>query len=338
MLIRSRRLTFAALALVMLYALACSGNKPKEGPATSTESPVSAATPTAPVPTAEAGPTSVAVVNPSFEEARVAFTAGRYPEAVTLFTGYTSNHPHNPWGYYMLGLSAWKAGDLAGAESAFNTALQLEPTHQKSLFNSSRVLLEEGKTDEALARIEQAINQDPTSGEGYRLLGRARYQLGQVEPAIEAYQQALVLDQTDVWAMNNLGLIYIQQGRYEEALPPLARAVELRSGSTTFQNNLGVALERSGQFIAAAQAYEAALSADSGNKKASVALARVRGLPEVEGTAPADLAQLSQSFRDQVEGWRTVTSDSSGTGTAQPDSTGSPGVVARQGDGSNNPQ
>ena len=44
----------------------------------------------------------------------------------------------------MLGLSAWKAGDHDRATSAFDRALQLDPNHRKSLFNSSRVLLEMG--------------------------------------------------------------------------------------------------------------------------------------------------------------------------------------------------
>jgi predicted Zn-dependent protease len=248
---------------------------------------------------------SVSTVTPvSYEQAETAFGAGHYPEATQLFTSYTDSNPENPWGYYMLGLSAWRTGDRETAAGAFDRALQLDPSHRKSLFNSSRVLLELGQPQEALERIEKALTLEPMSNEGLRLLGRARYQLGQVDEAVAAYQRALGLDDRDVWSMNNLGLIYIEQGRSSEALPPLARAVELRSNAPVFQNNLGMALERSGHPAAAAKAYEAAIALDSAYRKASISLARITaGTPEPD-SASVDLTALAQQFQSEIEGWR----------------------------------
>jgi predicted Zn-dependent protease len=240
----------------------------------------------------------------TYEHAESTFEAGHYPEAVRLFTSYTESNPENPWGHYMLGLSAWRSGEHEQAVSAFDKALELDPDHRKSLFNSSRVLLETGSPEKAVERIEKALTTEPMSNEGLRLLGRARYQLGKVEEAIDAYQRALVLDERDIWSMNNLGLIYLDQGRSSEALPPLARAVELRSNAPVFQNNLGAALERSGYPTAAAKAYEAAITADSTYKKASVALARVTGGSQQPEAEPIDLAGLSQQFQADIESWR----------------------------------
>jgi TolA-binding protein len=86
----------------------------------------------------------------SYEQAESAFGAGHYPEATQLFTVYTDSNPANPWGHYMLGLSAWRSGNHEQAAGAFDRALQLDPSHKKSLFNSSRVLLEMGQPKEAL--------------------------------------------------------------------------------------------------------------------------------------------------------------------------------------------
>jgi tetratricopeptide (TPR) repeat protein len=244
------------------------------------------------------------VKTPTYEQAESAYVSGSYPEAAQHFAAYTERNPENPWGHYMLGLSAWKSGDRDRALSAFERSLQIDPTHRKSMFNMSRVLLETGRSEEALGKIEQALSQEPTSNEGLRLLGRARHQLGKVDEAIEAYRLALAADDRDVWSMNNLGLIYIEQDRSTEALPPLARAVRLKGNAPVFQNNLGMALERSGYPAAAAKAYEAALAVDSTYKKAAVALARVTEGGQPAESQPVDLSMLAQEFLDQIEDWR----------------------------------
>jgi tetratricopeptide (TPR) repeat protein len=286
---------------------------------------------TTPTVSATASPESgegTAIASPvTYEAAESVFHQRDYAEAARLFTAYSSSTPENPWGYYMLGLSNWRAGEPKRAVEAFDRALQLDPGHQKSRLNSSRVLLELGQRKEALKRIEEALSLEPTSSEGLRLLGRARYQMVDVDGAIEAYHHALVLDQRDVWAMNNLGLIYIEQGRSSEALPPLARAVELRSNSPVFLNNLGTALERSGHPVAAAKSYEAALAVDSGYTKASVSLARVTATGQTPDSEPADLSALSGRFQADIQSWaaRGTSQDSIVTpdSTAVPDSTGS---------------
>ena len=166
--------------------------------------------------------------------------------------------------------------------------------------------------------MEQALAIEPMSGEALRLEGRAHHELGQIPQAIDAYERALALDDRDVWAMNNLGYLYIQQGRSDAALPPLARAVEIRSNVPVFQNNFGTALERSGYFVAARQAYEAALQADSTYTKASVGLDRVNAHGAVSDTSTVDVAALSKEFQGQVEQWRSRSSVATDSAKAAP--------------------
>jgi predicted Zn-dependent protease len=316
------------LVIVTLIPLAAGCGRSDQPKTTSAgATPTVSAASTAPAGTETTG----VVTTASYESAESAFGAGRYPEAVQLFTAYTATHAENPWGHYMLGMSAWKSGEDEKALSAFAQALQLDPSHRKSLFNSSRVLLETGRPKEALERIETALGQEPMSNEGLRLLGRARYEIGDVEGAIGAYQKALSIDERDVWSMNNLGLIYIQQDRSVEALAPLARAVELRGNAPVFQNNLGTALERAGYPTAAAQAYEAAIAVDSTYTKASVGLARVTTEQKSEAT-PVDLAALSSEFQASIEAWRGAKVVDSSTVTAVTVSDSSTSPVETVGD------
>ncbi len=303
------RIRLAVIAPLLLVALGCDkGQSRTTTVAATVATTADSGTPTgaAVVPAAPQPSPTVAV---SYEDAESAYKAGHYSDAAELFAAYTESKPDNPWGRYMLGLSAWKTGDLARAETAFDEALTLDPAHLKSMLNSTRVLLERGKVTQALQRIESAIAIAPQSGEAVRLRGRALAELGRNDEAIEAYQRAAALDEQDVWAMNNLGLLYIQLGRYTEELPPLARASELRPTSPVVHNNLGQALERLGHVGQARKAYEAALAADSTYGKATTALARVTSLTEIPGAIEVDLAALADEFRSTVEQWAFVARD-----------------------------
>ncbi|UCF20718.1 MAG: tetratricopeptide repeat protein [Gemmatimonadota bacterium] len=240
----------------------------------------------------------------SYEEAEAAFAERRYDEAAELFRLYSERKPANPWGYYMLGLSAWKSGDRVSAEDAFETALELNPGHVKSWLNLARVLLDEARADEALEKVEEALALDPGSGVALRLQGRVHHQLGQTEEAIDAYRQAILIDDRDAWSMNNMGLILIEEERFEEALPALARAVEIDDGNAIFHNNLGIALERTGHYRAAEDAFKAVLGLDDTYAKAELNLQRVETLLESPELLPVDLAELARSFEDEVAGWR----------------------------------
>jgi tetratricopeptide (TPR) repeat protein len=243
-------------------------------------------------------------VEVSYEESERAFLDGRYADAVDLFTRYTDRRSTNPWGFYMLGLSAWKAADTDAAERAFDRALELDPKHVKSWLNLARVRLDTGRPEEALQAIDEALAIDSESNVALRLQGRAYHNLGQIEEAIDSYRRAILRDAGDAWSMNNMGLILIEQGRFDEALPPLARAVDLQEGRAIFLNNLGIALENTGHFRAAEEAYKAAVAVDGTHEKAFANLARVEVVEEDPGTDPVDLGELAQTFIDEVEGWR----------------------------------
>jgi tetratricopeptide (TPR) repeat protein len=311
---RNTRLALIALgAAVVAGAVACKDSKITPREAATQQTPAQpATTPATPVqqPTEVAADANggvdpaVSYENVSYKDAESAFTSREYGTAQAMFTAYTEQHPQNPWGYYMLGLSAWKAGDPVQAESAFVAALDMDPRHVKSMLNLSRVLLDTDRPADALTHVQAALEVDSASTDAYRLLGRTQYALGNVDDAIDAYRKAISLDENDVWSMNNLGLIFIQQGRYQDALSPLARATQLDSTVAVFQNNLGIALERTGHVVASAAAYRAALAADSTYEKASVSLARVDGRADDPGVEPVDLVTLAQDFALQMEQWR----------------------------------
>lgn len=281
---RPTRHVTAVLLLAGVAAVGCSkSSETVEAKATSSASPA-----LKPVATAgekrTAGEGSLPTTTPkittpvSFGDGEAAYQARKYSDATAIFDRYTSERPANAWGHYMLGLSAWKSGDLAKSEQAFNKALSVDPQHVKSLVNLSRVLIEQKRDDEAAERLSRAAEIDPESTDVYRLLGRTYHAQGKTEEAVSAYRRAIELNELDAWSMNNLGLMFLETGRADESLPLLTKATELRPEVPVFHNNLGMALEHTGRFRAAATAYKAAVAADPGYDKAKRNLTRVEAV------------------------------------------------------------
>jgi tetratricopeptide (TPR) repeat protein len=242
------------------------------------------------------------VVQVSLTDAEKVYQEKNYGEAAELFAVYTDRHPTNPWGHYMLGLSAWKSGDLDRAESAFVRSLELDRKHVKTLLNLSRVHLDQGRPKDAGERVTAALALDSSSAEAYRLMGRVRAALNQPNEAIAAYRIALSHDSKDVWSMNNMGLLLIQGANFEEALGPLSRAVQLDSNVAVFQNNLGIALEHTGRYTLAVQAYQNALVANADYTKAKLSLARVQGRQDDPSAMPVELVSLAEAFDREIRG------------------------------------
>ena len=215
---------------------------------------------------------------PSFADGQTAYSAKKYKEATAIFEAYTERKPGNAWGHYMLGLSAWKSGDLAKSEKAFDQAIAIDPRHIKSLVNESRLFIDQQRHDEALVRLARASELDPENREVNRLFAHTYHLLGRTDEAIAVYRGVLDSNEYDTWTMNNLGMLLLETGHGDESVTLLTRAVELRNEVAEFHNNLGLALEQTGHFRAAADSFGNALLADPGYHKAKENLARVEAV------------------------------------------------------------
>jgi Flp pilus assembly protein TadD len=307
----NRTMRFPVIMMAVIFSMvvaayviaACNDRSPDQARA-SEVSPPKSTVPVTTVSTTTSEKPALVISGPvTFEMADSAYRGRRYDDATALFKAYTDSRPTNGWGFYMLGLSAWKSGDRAQAERAFVQALALDSTHVKSHLNLSRVLLEDGKPDSALVHIEQAIALDSISSEPLRLQGRAFEAQGKTDDAIVAYSQAIVKNDSDTWAMNNLGMLYVRVGRYEDAIGPLARANEIEDKVATFHNNLGMALELTGRFEQSVEQYRAALAIEGTYGKAVANLQRVEQVKQDPSITPADLTERSKSFQEQISKW-----------------------------------
>jgi len=206
------------------------------------------------------------------------------------------------WEHYENGISAWKAGEPAAAESHLREWVAHAPGHAKGRANLARVLIELGRPREAKEHAVLATNLDPASASARRALARALAGNGDRSAALAMYEEALWIDPEDHWSLNNMGYLLILRGRPEQAVGPLALAVRLDSANAVFRANLGAALEGAGYRAAALNAFTAAIALDPGHARAAANAARLRGLVAQDAPGEVDTSLLADEYRREMMG------------------------------------
>lgn len=315
------RLTWAAPMALAALAAACGDDKAPERPAATvsvaTTHPVQPpAPPTTPATfaanrTAAEGAgamgTDVATMPATYENADDLYKAGRFSDAAGVFGRYVEANPNKAMGFYMLGLSRWKAGDFDGAKQALDRSIDLNPAFARSYFNEARVLLSMQRGPEALEQVQEGLSIDSASAEGWLLKARAQAVSGDIDSATRTYHELLARNDADPWALNNLGVLLLDTGDFQGALGPLARLVLVQPTSPIFQNNFGMALERSGYPVAALHHYEQAVRNDSTYTKAMKNADRLRaGITDTTTQDEVSVDSLAEAFRQKVKTWKEV--------------------------------
>ena len=93
--------------------------------------------------------------------------------------------------------------------------------------NNAKRLADQGKLNEAIVELDEAIRLDPKLASAYNSRGVAYKDLGQRQRAIQDYDEAIRLDPKDAAPYVNRGLVYTKLNRDQEAERDFAKAIEL---------------------------------------------------------------------------------------------------------------
>lgn len=99
----------------------------------------------------------------------------------------------------MLGIHRWTENDPVGALDLAHEAYRLEPDNPDVALRLGSFLLYIGRTREALAYLEAAIDQDPVNGRNFAMLSVAQLNLGNFDAAIAAGQRMVDLGMPSMW-------------------------------------------------------------------------------------------------------------------------------------------
>jgi tetratricopeptide (TPR) repeat protein len=134
-------------------------------------------------------------------------------------------------------------------------ALDLRPDYADAWGELGNLLADRGEPEGAAEAYTQALRHNPQFEGAYYNLGNLVQGRGEYARAAELYQEALRHNPGFAEARNNLGQAYEALGRGEEALAEYRRALELNPELAQAWYNLAAALEGRGEAQEAAAAY-----------------------------------------------------------------------------------
>lgn len=122
--------------------------------------------------------------------------------------------------------------DYAGAEKAFQRALELEPSNSSAHMNYSKCLAASGRLREAIAQARTARELDPLSPMKSRQLAWTHYLAGDIGSAISEYLRALELNERSILSHLSLARCYADRGDFDRAFEHRERAMRLSAVGT----------------------------------------------------------------------------------------------------------
>jgi predicted O-linked N-acetylglucosamine transferase (SPINDLY family) len=152
-----------------------------------------------------------------------------------------------------------RAGELVEARRLYRRILADVPNHVVALFRGGLLELQDGRPEQALALMEQAVTMGPEEPRHHVGLGQALQALGRLADAAAAYRRGLRAEPCSADAHFALGVVLQAQGDYLEAIDAYQHAIEFQPEYFAALNNLGLCQQRCGRVAEAVSAYTRAL-------------------------------------------------------------------------------
>ncbi|MDR1868011.1 MAG: tetratricopeptide repeat protein [Treponema sp.] len=153
------------------------------------------------------------------------------------------------------------ANKLDSATIEVSKLLANYPQDKAVITAAARVYCVQGRLQEALGILIDAIDFDQIDADLYYRVGNIHNRLNHPKLALMAYAKAIELDPQYIPAYNNLGIVYCSGYAYHKAFDMFKTGLTLEPGNPILLFNYGVALERAQNLEEASVQYQAAVNA-----------------------------------------------------------------------------
>lgn len=216
-----------------------------------------------------------------------------------------SDEPQQPDALHLLGMWHHARGDRAAAEESIRAAIAHWPEHDPRLAlpwnNLGNVLVESGRSDDALGAYERASEAAPDSPAPWVNRANLLRRLGRLAEAEPAARTTVELRPQDPEAWFCLARILIERGKVPDGLQANARGVALAPAGTVGRDQVLRSLVLLGRHDEAAALYREWLVEQPDDPVARHQLAAVGGAAPPSRAADAYVATVFDGFADSFD-------------------------------------
>src|SRR5438270_7625685 len=142
----------------------------------------------------------------------------------------------------VIGVLSWSAWTQTSYwqdnETLFTHALAVTSNNDVAENNLGIVLLQKGKLDEAISKLQRAVDLRSKNAPAHDTLAKAFLQKGQLADAMLHYRKLLELEPNNEEGRNILGTVLAQQGRIREAVEQWQRVLAIQPENGNAMSNL----------------------------------------------------------------------------------------------------
>ena len=217
-----------------------------------------------------------------------------YESVLMLYSSDVAHRPNNPFAQANLGTALLDDGRFEEAVPRLKQALRLRPFYPIAEDNLGNALLRLGRPAEAADHYRAAIRQDPYFADPHNNLGRALLEENQIPAATVEIETALKLDPALIEARNNLAGALAREGRLPEAIAQYRIVLGAAPEYIETHNDLGIALAGAGDLPGAITHYREAIRLRPGYAEAHYNLANALS---AAGRLPDAITEYREALR-----------------------------------------
>jgi tetratricopeptide (TPR) repeat protein len=178
-------------------------------------------------------------------------------------------------------------------ESIWLDTLRKNPDCRMAHNNLGTYFARQGKWDQAVHHLQEAIRINPEDPRAHYNLGNAFAFVGKLDEAVKEYQQTVRLSPNHALAYSDLGNVFFQQHKLAEAVEHYSQALRINPDLVRAHNGLGRVLAQQGNLSAGIDHFRRAIEIEPDNLEARYylvgALAQQGKLDEAVGYLSSEL-------------------------------------------------
>jgi len=214
------------------------------------------------------------------------------------------HEPENADAHYLLGMIYLKKQMPKEARASFEQTLRNRPSYPDTWTNAwnnlGMLAAQEGKNDDAIAALKEALRLSPGYAVALENLGNVYRQQHRWADAQSTLEQAIASDPEDAGINYSLAMVYAQQDDTPLAEQYLDAAVKLRPDYPEALNNLGILYLRTKRVDLGVKSFETCIRVAPDFDQAYINLAKVYALEDHKQEAGDVLRQLLKQHPDHA--------------------------------------